>query len=186
MMVSNGYDHQNARIADNLAPAPPPPFVDSEAPAVAENEPAIVSESPGEASPVLPSGPRVPEAEPVYPSRRLPRPLLILFEYWHARRASRRLLAIYRRVRTEQSLPTGRALYEEVVMRWAGVDRPAARSILGRAAQSFVDWNSERDLRFRDVALYLVVQEYMVARPERHGVVARMGNAVARVVAADL
>lgn len=113
-------------------------------------------------------------------------PLLILSENWYARRTSRRLVALYRHVRAEQPSMTGRALYEEVVVRWTGLERTAARTILARAAQSFVDWNTDRDLRFRDVVLYLIVDDYVRSHPGRHGVVARMGSAVAQVVANTL
>ena len=58
--------------------------------------------------------------------------------------------------------------------------------MLARAAQSFVDWNTDRDLRFRDVVLYLIAHEYMLRRPERHGVIARLGNVVARTVPINL
>lgn len=58
--------------------------------------------------------------------------------------------------------------------------------MLVRAAQSFVDWNTDRDLRFRDVALYVITQGYVAMHPERKGVVGRLANVVARTVPVDL
>lgn len=127
-----------------------------------------------------------PAVPPAYPNSRLPAPLLLLSEYWYARRTSRRLVALCRRINAEQPATTGRALYEDVIIRWAGVERSVARTMLVRAAQSFVDWNTDRDLRFRDVVLSLIAHEYMTIRPERRGVVGRMTNVIARTVPIDL
>lgn len=99
------------------------------------SEPEHQLESPTDPAAGVAPGPAVSSALTAYPTSRLPAPLLLLFEYWHARRTSRRLVALHRRVHAEQPEKAGRALYEEVVVRWAGLERPAARTILARAAR---------------------------------------------------
>lgn len=117
---------------------------------------------------------------------RISGPLLMMVERWHARRGSRTLLELYRVVRREQQELTGKALYEAVVIRRTGLDTGAARAILRRAEESFIDWPTERDLRFRDVVLFMVVDNYLRSHPARHGVEAQMGYVVARVIPKDL
>lgn len=120
------------------------------------------------------------------PRRRYWRPLLILTEFWYARRASQHLLGLYRVVRQQQPGQTDRERYEELVVRWRGLDRCAARAILHRAEQSFSDWDSERDLKLRDVVLYVVTDEYIRDHPERHGARSRMARTIARAVPRSL
>jgi hypothetical protein len=124
-------------------------------------------------------------ARPDRPAR-MPGPMLIMTEFFYTRRASRRLLHLYETVHREHPKHGARALYEEVVVRWSDVDVPAARAILRRAAQSFVDWDSDRDLRFRDVVIYLVADDYVRAHPERHGARSRMARTAARTIPREI
>jgi len=77
---------------------------------------------------------------------------------WHA---SYELLDLYKRIHREEPQLTGRTLYERVVIRRSGLDTKAATGVLMRAEQSFCDWPSGRDLRFRDVVQYVVVDEFL-------------------------
>jgi len=112
--------------------------------------------------------------------------LLIVTEFWYARRASLRLLKVHDAIRREQPKQTKWARYQEVVVRWSGVDSDAARAVLRRAQQSVSDWEADRDLRFRDVVLYVIVDDYLRAHPERHGARSRMVRTVGRIVAQEL
>jgi hypothetical protein len=152
-------------------------------------EPVAPAQSPG--------GNATPDMEPTAPlasdkparsdhPARMPGPLLIISEYFYTRRASRRLLQLYETVHREHPKHGARALYEEVVVRWSDVDVPAARAILRRAAQSFVDWDSDRDLRFRDVVIYLVADGYVRAHPERRGARSRMARTAARTIPREI
>ncbi len=113
-------------------------------------------------------------------------PLLTITEFWYTRRASRRLLRLHDAVRRELPTQPKRARYEEVVGRWAGIDLPAARAVLERAEQSVSDWDTDRDLRFFDVVLYVVSDDYLRAHPERHGARSRIAQTVGRVISRHL
>jgi orotate phosphoribosyltransferase len=56
---------------------------------------------------------------------------------------------------------TGKTLYERIVSRRSGLDVQAVAGILRRAEQSFCEWPSERDLKYRDVVQYIVIEEYL-------------------------
>ena len=55
----------------------------------------------------------------------------------------------------------GKALYERIVIRRSGLDVKAAAGVLRRAEQSFCQWPSERELKFRDLVRYIVIEEYL-------------------------
>lgn len=164
------------------APAPPPAAPLDAPPAAPspESERETPSRANGRSASMEPVGAAVPR------SRRLPAPLLILSEYWYARRRSRLLLALHDAVRQQQPMDSNRARYEEVVVRWRGLDRHSARALLHRAEQSMSAWESGQSLRFRDVVLYVVFDDYQRAHPDRHGARSRMGRTVARVIPAAL
>jgi hypothetical protein len=95
----------------------------------------------------------------------------LLAEIWFAWQASRELLDSYKRMRHEQPQLIGRTLYERIVIRRSGPDAKAAAGILRRAEQSFCEWPSERDLKFRDVVRYIVValmNVFHFAAPQGH------------------
>jgi hypothetical protein len=117
---------------------------------------------------------------------RLPRAVSMVAEKWYARRASRELLEWYRRVRDEEPQLSGATLYQQVIVRRSGLDVKAALGILRRAEQSFCAWPSDRDLRFRDVVLYVIIDEYLRSHATDLGTQTNMGNVVARLIPSDL
>jgi len=116
----------------------------------------------------------------------LPTATLMVVEKWHAWRASRQILDWYKRVSRDQPQLAGRTLYAQVVIRRSGVDAKAAAAILLRAEESFCDWPSGRELRFRDVVLYLVIDEYLRSHALTLGTQTNMGKIVSRVIPRDL
>jgi hypothetical protein len=107
-------------------------------------------------------------------------------EKWYARRASRELLEWYRRVHGEEPQLAGTALYQRVIVRRSGFDVKAAAGIVRRAEQSFCAWPSDRDLRFRDVVLYVVIDEYLRSHSTHLGTQTNMGEVVVRLIPGDL
>ena len=71
-------------------------------------------------------------------------------------------------------------------MRRSGLDASAANMILRKAEQSYSDWGADRDLRFRDVVFYVVVDEYIQAHGERLGAQVPMERVVSRTIPRDL
>ena len=119
-------------------------------------------------------------------SRHVVPSVLKLQEMWYAWRTSRRLLGLYYRVRAAMPSVPGRPLYEEVVARWAGIDRNAAAAALRRAERSLSGWTADRDLSFRDVAMYVIASSYMQSHPGRYGMRADVAGIVRRVIPASL
>ena len=107
-------------------------------------------------------------------------------EKWFAWRASRELLESYNRARAEEPPVSGKALYERVVIRRSGLDAKAAGGILLRAEESFCDWPGGRELRFRDVVLYVIIDEYLRSHGANLGTQTNIGKIVARVIPKDL
>lgn len=113
-------------------------------------------------------------------------PFLVISESWYAARGSKRLLRTYRGARRAHPTLNKSELYKEVIVRWTRHDRQAAATILIRAEQSFDDWSADRSVKFRDVALYLLVDAYLAAHPGRGGARVHMERVVARVIPRDL
>ena len=153
-------------------------------PAVAESDP-ISPRSPV----VTPAPSAVSEsiAVPVRGDRfRLPGVALMLSEWWYVRRASRDLLKEFARVRAEEPELRGRSLYARVLVRRSGLDPKEAERVLRRAEQSFTDWESDRTVRFRDVVVCFVFEQFSQRYHNRAGAQTRMGRIVARVIPAEL
>ena len=85
----------------------------------------------------------------------------LLTEIWFAWQASRELLDSYQRMHREDPQLLGKTLYERIVSRRSGLDVQSVAGILRRAEQSFCEWPSERDLKYRDVVQYMVIEEYL-------------------------
>ena len=107
-------------------------------------------------------------------------------EMLYARRASRDMMLWHARVLMEDPGLHGRSLYQRVLIRRNIVDAMAADRILRRAEQSQGNWESDRDLRYQDVVLYVIVEEYLRRHPSRLGARANMERVVARNVARHL
>ena len=109
----------------------------------------------------------------------------VVTEIWQAWRGSRALLAIYRRVRKEQPQLHRKALYERILSEWI-LEPGVAAFTVTRAHRSFCEWPVERELRFRDVVLYALVDEYLRSHPTHVGTRTNMSRIVARVVPVEL
>jgi hypothetical protein len=96
------------------------------------------------------------------------------------------MLEWHQRVRGEKPELTGRALYQQVIVRRLGLDVEATRGVLQRAYQSFCEWPLVRTLRFRDVVQYVVVDEYLRSHPTDLGTYTDMGKVVAYVIPHNL
>lgn len=105
----------------------------------------------------------------------------LLAECWFAWQASHELLDLYERTRREEPQLIGRTLYVRIVIRRSGLDVDAAEGVLRQAEQSFCEWPSERDLKFRDVVRYIVIEEYL-ASYATIGAHTNLGRIVARVI----
>ncbi|MGH8133915.1 MAG: hypothetical protein ACRETP_11915 [Steroidobacteraceae bacterium] len=107
-------------------------------------------------------------------------------ETWYARRVSRELLRWYRQVRGEQPQLAGKALYQQVIMRRSKLELSAAIRIVWTAEQSFSVWPTDHDLRFRDVVMYVAIDEYLRSHEGYPGTQTTMAKVVARVIPDDL
>jgi hypothetical protein len=110
----------------------------------------------------------------------------LLAEKWFAWHTSRALLEWYERVHRDEPQLAGRSLYERVLTRRSDIDIPVAAGILRRAEQSFCDWPSGRDLRFRDLVQYVVVDEYLRSHVATLGTHTNLGRVVARLIPEEL
>jgi len=119
-------------------------------------------------------------------SRWLRASVLVLTATWYAWRASRAMLKWYRRMRSEDSRIIGRALYEQILVRRAGLNPIAAAEIVDRTAASFCVWPAKREVRYRDVVSYLIVQDYLLSHPIRSGTRTDMRQVVSRVISHEL
>ena len=88
-------------------------------------------------------------------------------------------------MRAESPNLAGRTLYRHIVSQHLGLDPQAANTIVWRAEQSFAAWPNERDVQFRDVVLYLAVDEYLKSHVAREGTQINMGNVVTRIIPTD-
>lgn len=85
---------------------------------------------------------------------------------WTDRRFARgqcqRALRLYEQVHQERPDLRGRALYQEIVRRCAGGEPEQAIGIVRRAEDSFAAWPAGRDVRFRDVVAYVLIDELVL------------------------
>jgi len=109
----------------------------------------------------------------------------LLAEGWFAWQVSHELLDSYKRMHREEPELTGKTLYERIVIRRTSLDVHAAAGVLRRAEQSFCEWPSERDLKFRDVVRYIVIQDYMKSHTAI-GTYTNLEKVVAYVIPDDL
>ena len=79
-----------------------------------------------------------------------------------ARAESRRALSLYGQVHQERPDLQGHALYEEIVRRWPSASAECAVQVVRRAQDSFAAWPAARDVRFRDVVTYVVIDQLIV------------------------
>jgi len=104
----------------------------------------------------------------------------------YAKEASSQLLELYRQERRGHPELNPRALYQSIVAQRLGPQSGRAGEIVRRAEESFTDWPSNRELKFRDVVHYLVFDEYMRLANAREGTKTNMGVVVGRVIPDDI
>ena len=104
----------------------------------------------------------------------------------YAKEASSQLLELYRQERRGRPELNPRALYQSIVAQRLGPQSGRAGEIVRRAEESFTDWPSNRELKFRDVVHYLVFDEYMRLANAREGTKTNMGVVVGRVIPDDI
>jgi hypothetical protein len=104
----------------------------------------------------------------------------------YAKAASQQLLELFRRQQRERPELKGRALYEAVVARRLGSNPTlSAAEIVRRAKESFADWPTDRELKFRDVVHYHIFDEYM-RQSHVVGTRTNFGVVVAQIIPAEL
>ena len=104
----------------------------------------------------------------------------------YAKGASRQLLELFRHEQRERPELKGRALYEAVIARRLGSNPTlSAAKIVRRAEESFADWPTDRELKFRDVVHYQIFDEYM-RQSQVVGTRTNFGVAVAQIIPAEL
>jgi len=79
-------------------------------------------------------------------------------------------LAALAAVRTARPQLSGDELYEAVIARRLGSDARATRAILDHTYASLEDWGSDREPKLLDVVTYMIVSEYLAAKPGEKGV----------------
>jgi len=106
-------------------------------------------------------------------------------ELWYAWRGSRAMLEWYRAKRASEPALPARTLYERIMIDHGRLDRPVALQILRRAEQSFCQWPVERDLRYRDLVVFVLVDRYLREHGNRAGTQTNMAAVVSRVIPED-
>ncbi len=91
-----------------------------------------------------------------------------IWQTWHDKRFVRseckKALSCFRGVRSDQPGMAKRDLYREVVTRCLGSGPDRAIRIVRRAEQSYAAWPAGRDVRFRDVVTYVLVEECLISK----------------------
>ena len=98
-----------------------------------------------------------------------------------ARTESQRALLLYDQVHQERPDLQGHVLYEEIVRRCPGASSGCAVQIVRRAQDSFAAWPAARDVRFRDVVAYMVIDRLIVDR-HRTNTSAEVERVVSRLI----
>jgi len=106
-----------------------------------------------------------------------------LFDGWrerhYARRTSRELLALYRRVRTNHPGLTGLPLYRMVVADHLGGESSDVDAVLEHAKDSFATWPVDRPLTFRDIVHYVAVSNFLEAHDAAPWTQSNLGRMIA-------
>lgn len=96
------------------------------------------------------------------------------------------LLEIVNGLRAGEPSLEGESLYARVIMQRLSCDAAKAREVLRRVDESFAQWPEQRDIRFRDVANYLIVVGIMDAHSSAMGTRSDMEALVAAAIPKDL
>lgn len=112
--------------------------------------------------------------------------LLAWRELRDAARASRELLATYRRIVARFPGLGDREHYRILIMSRTGCDASTADGILEDASESFAQWPVRRDITLCDVVHYLSVAEFLAAHSGEHWMHADIRHVVADCIPEDL
>ena len=104
----------------------------------------------------------------------------------YARRQCTLLLQIYEQLRTEHSSLDGDELYARIVEHGLDCDPTAARSIVLGADRSYAQWPTERDVTFRDVATFLLMNQLLPPHSKTLGIQANVMAIVASTISPRL
>jgi hypothetical protein len=107
--------------------------------------------------------------------------IIIAAELWHAWRTSRQLRHWYRLTQRDQKELSRRNLYIQIMHRRSALSMEAANELIDQAEDSYCEWPTRRPLRYRDLVLYIVIDDLM-RQSARGGVRANVASVVARVV----
>jgi hypothetical protein len=100
----------------------------------------------------------------------------------YAQRQCALLLEIYEHVHNEHSELDGDELYARVVAYGLDCDLTTARSIVLGADRSFAQWPTERDVTFRDVVSFLLMNQLLPAHSQTLGVLANVTTIVTAAI----
>jgi hypothetical protein len=103
-------------------------------------------------------------------------------ERTYARRQCALLLEIYEDFQSEQPGLRGDELYARVVAHGLDCDPTTARSIVLGADRSFAQWPTQRDVTFRDVVSFLLMNQLLPAHSKTLGVQANVTSIVTAVI----
>lgn len=107
-------------------------------------------------------------------------------ERYRAQQVCRELLGIYHEVKAANPNLSGELLYQQIVVRYKNTDVRQAKQWLNLAEESFAQWPQVRDLNYRDVVLYMLVIDAIIAVNLIAGVPLAATEIVASVIPADL
>lgn len=91
-----------------------------------------------------------------------------------ARRQCVVMLGIYRELQRDNPGLEGERLYQRVVAERLSCDESSARELVRQADQSFAQWPDRRDVNFRDVVNFVVVNHIMSRHRRALGIHADM------------
>lgn len=103
-------------------------------------------------------------------------------EHAYAKRQCALLLEIYEHFQKQDPAVAGDELYARVVAYGLDCNLNAARSIVLGADRSFAQWPTERDVVFRDVVSFLLMNQLLPAHSRTLGVQANITSIVAAAI----
>lgn len=105
---------------------------------------------------------------PRFPTSTSTRWLKELWQTWDDRRFARReckkALVCFERIRHERPGAAKHELYRDVITRGLGAEKEQAIRIVRCAEQSYAAWPAGREVCFRDVVTYVLVEERLISQ----------------------
>ena len=103
-----------------------------------------------------------------------------------AREQCAQMLGIYKTLRAGNAKLEGEALYERAVAERLSCDQAKAKDIVRLADLSFAQWPEERDVSYRDIVNYLIVNQILGAHTKAIGTLADIDRVVRASIPAGL